>query len=151
MLLLLSVVGCCASPNVWTHTHVRELVGYLRFDTKAELVKLNEIWELDAFYTNYLLAQQKLVFKQGNGAKVTKRYDIATTPHKRAGSYECVSTQCRSQMGSTMAEIHPGDLYRQIQKLTEELERMALSKAPAPVKPPVNQAFNRSLKAEVSS
>jgi len=99
---------------------------------------------------NYLLAQQKLVFKQRNGAKVTKRYDIATTPHKRAENYECVSTQCREQMSSAMALVRPGGLYRQIQTLTKEVERMALAKAPAPVKPRVNQAFNPSLKAEAS-
>ena len=41
-----------------------------------------------------------------------------------------------------MAGVRPGDLYRQIRDLTSQLERMALSKAPAPVKPRVNTAFN---------
>jgi transposase InsO family protein len=59
---------------------VRELVGYYRYDTPAELAKLNEIWALDALFTNYLLPQQKLIFKQRNGAMVTKRHDTATTP-----------------------------------------------------------------------
>ena len=35
-------------------------------------------------FTNYLLPQQKLAFTQSNGAKVTKLYDTATTPHQRA-------------------------------------------------------------------
>lgn len=51
---------------------VRELVGYLRYDTPAELAKLNEIWELDRLFTNYLLPQQKLDSKEGQGARVTK-------------------------------------------------------------------------------
>jgi hypothetical protein len=140
--------GAHVEQKNWTH--VRELVGYLRFDTEAELAKLNAIWELDANYTNYLLAQQKLTFKQRNGAKVTKRYDTAKTPAQRADTYECVTTECRSQMATVMAEIRPGALYRQIQGLTAELENMALAKAPAPIKPKVNQAFNPSLKAEVS-
>ncbi len=33
---------------------------------------------------NYFLPQQKLVFKQRHGAKVTKRHEQATTPHQRA-------------------------------------------------------------------
>ena len=53
---------------------VRELVGYYRYDTPAELATLNQIWELDAMFTNYLLPQQKLIFKQRTGAKVIKRY-----------------------------------------------------------------------------
>jgi transposase InsO family protein len=74
--------GAHVEQKNWTH--VRELVGYLRYDTDTELEKLNQIWELDRGFTNYLLPQQKLVFKQRHGAKVTKKYDIATTPHQRA-------------------------------------------------------------------
>ncbi|WP_205484392.1 hypothetical protein [Arthrobacter sp. Alg241-R88] len=48
---------------------VRELVGYLRYDTAAELEKLNEIWELDRVFTNYLLPRQKLLEKRRHGAK----------------------------------------------------------------------------------
>lgn len=48
---------------------VRELVGYYRYDTPAELAKLNEIWELDAVFTNYLLPQQKLIFKQATARR----------------------------------------------------------------------------------
>jgi hypothetical protein len=43
-----------------------------------------------------------------------------------------------------MAAIHPGDLYRQIRDLTSRLENLALAKAPAPVKPKVNTAFNQT-------
>jgi hypothetical protein len=48
-----------------------------------------------------------------------------------------------------MGAVAPGELYRQIQDLTTQLERVALNKAPAPVKPQVNRAFNPSLHPEV--
>ena len=54
--------GAHVEQKNWTH--VRQLVGYLRFDTPDELAVLNGIWELDMGYTNLLLAQQKLVSKQ---------------------------------------------------------------------------------------
>jgi hypothetical protein len=69
--------GAHVEQKNWTH--VRELVGYLRFDTAKELSILNQIWAFDMVYTNYLLAQQKIIFKQRNGSKVTKRYDRAIT------------------------------------------------------------------------
>jgi hypothetical protein len=122
-------------------THVRELVGYLRFDSDAELAILNQIWELDRTFTNYLLAQQKIVFKQRHGSKVTKRYDRATTPFERALDRPSVVTKDREVMHGVMNAIRPGNLYRQIHDLTTQLEHMALSKAPAPVKPQVNRAF----------
>jgi hypothetical protein len=63
--------GAHVEQKNWTH--VRQLVGYLRFDSLEELELLNRIWSLDAVFTNYLLAQQKLVEKHRHGAKVTKR------------------------------------------------------------------------------
>ncbi len=134
--------GAHVEQKNWTH--VRELVGYLRFDTDAELTVLNRIWELDRIYTNYLLAQQKLVSKQRHGAKVTKKYDTAATPFARASARADTTAACRTNMTKTMAGVRPGALYRQIQDLTAQLERMALAKAPAPVKPSVNRAFNSS-------
>lgn len=139
--------GAHVEQKNWTH--VRELVGYLRFDTPAELKVLNDIWELDQVYTNHLLAQQKLSFKQRNGAKVTKRHDRAQTPLQRTLAWDGLADQHRARLEKTMSEIRPAELYRQIAELTARLENLALAKAPAPVKPPVNRAFNAGPKAEV--
>jgi transposase InsO family protein len=132
--------GAHVEQKNWTH--VRGLVGYLRFDTATELGLLNEIWELDRTYTNYLLAQQKLVFKQRNGAKVSKRHDRAATPFERALAHKATTVGSCTLMTQTMEAIRPADLYRAIGVLTARLERLSLTKAPAPVKPPVNVAFN---------
>ena len=94
-------------------------------------------------YTSCLLAQQKIVFKHRNGSKVTKRYDRATTPFARATARANIGGADRKAMQEVMVAIRPGELYLQIQDLTTQLERMALSKAPAPVKPRVNRAFNQ--------
>jgi hypothetical protein len=139
--------GAHVEQKNWTH--VRELVGYLRFDTPQELSVLNDIWALDRVYTNYLLAQQKLAFKQRNGSKVTKRYDRAATPYARANARVETTQASRSQMAMTMRTVRPGNLYRQIRTLTEQLERLALTKAPAPILPRVNRAFNRTPFPEV--
>ncbi len=133
--------GAHVEQKNWTH--VRELVGYLRFDTEKELSVLNQIWALDMVYTNYLLAQQKIVFKQRNGSKVTKRYDRATTPYERTIARTSVDRAARQSMREVMDAVRPGKLYREIQAHTTQLERMALSKAPAPVKRRVNRAFNQ--------
>jgi len=130
-------------------THVRELVGYLRFDTDAELSILNQIWELDRTFTNHLLAQQKIVFKQRNGSKVTKRHDLAHTPFERTMARTTLARDDRTALQEAMDAVRPGDLYREIRRLTTQLEHLALRKAPAPVKPPVNRAFNQRPQAEV--
>ena len=111
---------------------VRELVGYYRYDTAAELAKLNEIWELDALFINYFLPQQKLIFKQRSGAKVIKKYDAATTPHERAVAHSDVRKRPIIAMNATFKRLKPAALSRQILALTSELEVLAQAKAAPP-------------------
>jgi hypothetical protein len=47
------MTGVHAEQKNWAR--VRELVGYYRYDTAAELARLNEISALDARFTNYFL------------------------------------------------------------------------------------------------
>ena len=123
---------------------VRELVGYYRYDTAAELAKLNEIWELDAKFTNYFLPQQKLIFKQRNGAKVTKRHDTATTPHQRAIAHEGMRKRPIITMNAAFKRIQPVALSRQILALTGQLEVLSQAKKAPRSKPPVNTAWNQT-------
>jgi len=127
---------------------VRELVGYYRYDTAAELAKLNEIWALDALFTNYFLPQQKLVFKQRNGAKVTKKYDVPTTPHRRAERHREVSAQDKTIMKDTLTGLNPAAIQRQIQALTAELLTLTTSKASARRKPKIATTVTRAFAHE---
>ena len=130
--------GCHVEQKNWTH--VRELVGYLRFDTPAELGLLNRIWELDRTYTNLLLTQQKLLVRERVGAKVIKRHDRAKTPYERAIEAGVLSAQQRSALTRARNALHPGQLQREIDRLCTQLERLALSKTTAPPRA-VNRAF----------
>ena len=104
---------------------VRELVGYLRYDTAAELEKLNEIWDLDRIFTNYLLPQQKLLAKHRHGAKVSKKHDAPATPHQRAIRHERMRKRPIIRMNAAFKQIKPGALSRQILALTAQLETLA--------------------------
>lgn len=121
---------------------VRELVGYLRYDTAGELDKLNEIWELDRVLTNYLLPQQKLIEKHRHGAKVTKKHDAPATPHQRAIAHPNMRKRPIISMNAEFKRIKPGALSRQILALTGQLETLAQAKKPALAKPRVNHAWN---------
>lgn len=121
---------------------VRQLVGYLRYDTSEELAKLNEIWDQDRLFTNYLLPQQKLVKKQRYGAKIIKHYDVPATPHQRATRQASVKKQPVITMNATFKKLRPAHLQREILSLTSELEKLSLAKKPAPAKPPVNTQWN---------
>jgi len=59
--------GCHVEQKNWAV--VRTMVGYHRYDTAAELLLLNEIWQLQSKLTNYFYPQQKLISKVRAGAK----------------------------------------------------------------------------------
>ncbi len=141
--------GAHVEQKNWTH--VRELVGYLRFDTEAELEVLNAIWTMDARFTNHLLAQQKLVFRHREGAKVIKRYDAAKTPLERTIASKVLSESKVASLRKLTRAIRPGDLSRAIAQLAAELENLAITKAPKPLPRPVNRAFNASDRPELLS
>ena len=138
--------GAHVEQKIWTH--MRELVGYLHFDTEEELDPVDRIWALDHHFTKRLLAQSKLIFKQRNGAKVTKHYDTAQTPFARALADDRVTSTARTALTAAHKAIRPGDLYRQINGLIKQYEHLARSKASAPLKPSVNRSFNQSHQPE---
>jgi hypothetical protein len=119
---------------------VRTVVGYHRYDTTAELVLLNEIWALQSQMTNYFLPQQKLISKVRDGAKVTKKYDKATTPHRRAERHDTVSVEDKAILADTYTGLNPAAIQRQIQALTAQLLTLTTSKAAAVIKPVLTRA-----------
>lgn len=139
--------GAHVEQKNWTH--VRELVGYLRFDTSAELEVLNAIWELDSRFSNHLLAQQKLIERRREGSKIVKRYDRAQTPVERAIASEALSKATVTSLRKMTTGIRPADLSGAITELVSDLERLALTKAPTALPRNVNRAFNASDRPEV--
>lgn len=132
--------GAHVEQKNWTH--VRRLVGYLRYDSPAELKVLNEIWALDQRFTNLVCAQQKLISRERVGAKVIKRHDPAQTPHQRALASGLVTPAQKAALTRTLNQLHPGELQRDIDALTARLERLALTKTTAPPRP-INRAFTQ--------
>ncbi|WP_346842796.1 hypothetical protein [Rhodococcus sp. A14] len=120
---------------------VRTIVGYLRYDTSAELLLLNQIWVLQSQLTNYFYPQQKLVSKERDGAKVTKKYDIATTPHRRADQHEAVTGEDKAILADTYSTINPAAVLRQIQALTTELIALATAKNTPTRRAPLTRAL----------
>jgi hypothetical protein len=124
-------------------SRVRELVGYLRYDTAAELELLNQIWELDRIFTNYLLPQQKLVSRTRRGARVIKIHDAPATPHQRTTADPHTDRKTAIRMNIEYRNVTPAALSQQILALTGRLGTLATAKQPAPIKPPVNEVWNR--------
>jgi hypothetical protein len=123
---------------------VRTVVGYHRYDTAAELLLLNKIWLLQSQITNYFLPQQKLVSKVRDGAKVTKKYDLPTTPHHRAERHMQVSVEDKTIMDDVLDGLNPAAIQRQIQALTAELLTLTTTKSAAARNPSIQGQASRA-------
>lgn len=130
---------------------VRTIVGYLRYDTEAELLLLNKIWVLQSKLTNYFYPQQKLVSKQRDGAKVTKKYDRAATPCRRALHHDSVTEEDKAILADTYAALNPAAIQRQIQALTSELITLSTSKHPPAKKTSIDRASTRAFSDEATN
>ena len=65
-------------------THVRKLVGYLRYDTPLAVAALNALYRHELrLFQNLFLPSVTLVRKERVGARLRRRYDTPRTPLDR--------------------------------------------------------------------
>jgi hypothetical protein len=122
--------GCHVEQKNWAV--VRTVVGYHRYDTAAEMLLLNEIWQLQSKLTNFFHPQQKLISKVRTGAKVTKKYDEAATPFHRVVKHSSTTDEDRiAALALAHGRINPAAVQRRIQALTNQLLTLTTSKAGA--------------------
>jgi hypothetical protein len=122
---------------------VRQQVGYIRYDTEAELTVLAELYTHLRLFVNFFSPQMKLVAKTRAGATVTKRYDRAATPYRRALASPDVAEPVKSELTRTYLELNPVALRREIAALQDRLLEINRTKTPKEVKhsPSPHQRF----------
>jgi len=107
---------------------VRQQVGYARYDTAEELQCLRELYVHLRLYVNFFQPQMKLTSKTRHGAKLTKRYDTARTPYRRALASEHVSEAAKTELTRTYLSLNPVQLRRAISRCQRRLVDLGRSK-----------------------
>jgi hypothetical protein len=111
-------------------THVRQLLGYGRFDDLALVAMVNDLYE-NAWLPmrNHFTPAMKLVEKKREGSKVSKTYDSPQTPCDRMLACEHVSEATKRKLRAKRAEFDPlalSDLIESkllaIRQIVEEIE-----------------------------
>lgn len=66
------------------NTHVRQIMGYVRYDTQKAVDAINDLYKNELrIFQNYFQPSVKLVKKIRIGSKVKKKYDAPKTPYQR--------------------------------------------------------------------
>lgn len=113
--------GCHIEQKNWAL--VRRHIGYGRYEGEAALELLNRYYSLLRLYVNFFQPSTKLIEKQRNGAKVTKRYEKPQTPYKRVLADKHIPDTVKESLVQTFQELNPAQLMRDMQKVKNELER----------------------------
>jgi hypothetical protein len=113
---------------------VRQQVGYARYDTEAELQVLTELYGYLRLFVNFFQPQMKLVSKARRGAKVTRRYDTATTPYRRALASRKIDAETKAALTQTYLGLNPVALRRRIGDLQDRLLEVNRTKQPKEVR-----------------
>lgn len=122
---------------------VRRIVGYDRYEGGEACRSLATLYGVLRLYTNYFQPSLKLISKEREGSRVTKRYDRAQTPCQRLLASELIGDEAKSLLRAEYAQLDPVELLRQIEHLQGLLWRHAHRPAAdilAAASPPTTQA-----------
>lgn len=100
---------------------VRRVLGYARYDTKAELSIIRQILSLYRLYVNFFQPVVRLEEKIRIGAKVTRKYKKALTPYQRVLNCPEIPETQKWQLSKTYDKLNPADLKRRIENLRKKL------------------------------
>ena len=96
-------------------THIRQYLGYQRFDRPEIVALLNELYTSEwNLYFNFFIPSVKLLAKQRVGSKTIKNYDTPKTPFQRTLESEYVSRQVKQKLKYQFNSLDPFELQKQM-------------------------------------
>lgn len=108
---------------------VRQQVGYLRYDTPAELAVLSELYGHLRLYVNFFQPQMRLLEKVRDGARLTRRHDRARTPYRRLLESPLIHQDAKAALTHRFLELNPATLKRKIACCQDRLLDIARTKS----------------------
>lgn len=118
-------------------TAVRQNVGYDRYEGLTACAALNALYEPLRLYLNFFQPVMVLVEKVRDGAKVTKRYDVAQTPYQRVLAAPEVPAEAKERLRQLYPTLNPAALLRQIQTCQATLWKLAIRPTGVTMEPEV--------------
>ena len=117
-------------------THVRQLFGYERLESRQFVALMNEIYLIQNQIQNFFIPQFKLKSKVRIMAKIQKKHDAPQTPYERVLSDPKVSDQQKRALREKYLSLNYFELQASKQALIAhfiQLQRELKSKKEAPV------------------
>lgn len=95
------------------YTHVRQWLGYDRFDNPLIVEALNDLYKSEwMLFHNFFIPSVKLLSKQRIGSKIVKKHDKPKTPYQRVLESRYVSNHAKEQLKKTLKGLNPFKLRK---------------------------------------
>jgi len=120
-------------------THVRQYLGYSRFDRQELTPLLNALYTSEAWrgLLNFFLPSVKLQEKSRQGAKIIRKHDSPKTPLQRVLQSPHVNEQTKQQLREQFQGLNPFVLQQQIRQMIKPIlaQLNTATAAPEPTAP----------------
>ena len=107
-------------------THVRQWLGYQRFDQPALVGLVNDLYTTEwRLLHNFFLPSVKLLAKQRQGAKIIKRHDAPRTPYHRVLASAEVDEAVKQRLTTQLRRLNPFALRQAIDAKIRRIRHLA--------------------------
>ena len=101
---------------------VRAYVGYERFDVRATVDALNDLYDVLTPYLNHFIASRRIVSKERIGARwKVKREKVAKTPYQRVLNRSDVTDEVKNKLRGEHSKLNPATMKKEIDRLTKRV------------------------------
>jgi len=112
--------NCYIEQKNWTH--VKRVLGYLRYDTQEELEIINSLYRNQLrLYKNFFQPVMKLSKKERIGGKIKRIYDKPKTPYQRLMESNQISEETKRSLKTLYLSLNPAQLKREIEAKLNQL------------------------------
>ncbi len=134
-------------------THVRKLLGYVRYDSPAAQAAIHALYRHELrLFQNLFLPSVKLLAKERVGARVRRRYDAPRTPLERVLACPEITPQVAAELQRQRDRLDPFALAAAIDTKLERIYALANPhhRPPASAEPPAPVAVRRRVRPRLS-
>src|SRR5437773_4986747 len=135
-------------------THVRKLLGYVRYDSPAAQAAIHALYRHELrLFQNLFLPSVKLLAKQRVGARVRRRYDAPRTPLQRVLACPEITPQVAAELQRQRDRLDPFALAAALDTKLQLIFALANPnhRPPASAEPPAPVAVRRRVRPRLSS
>lgn len=98
-------------------THIRQYLGYQRFDNTELVPMLNQLYTTEwSLYFNFFCPSVKLIEKRRDGSKIIKKHDSPKTPYQRIVDNQQVAPEIKNQLTQIYNSLNPFTLQKQMKR-----------------------------------